>query len=234
MLVINACLTLATLVLAIFSIFQARATRDAADQAKRQADALDVSLAETRKIAAATVASTEAGSKQATLLEKSFLLTHRPKLIVRNVVVKRPVADGNADPFYEGARVRGQFYLQNVGDSRATITESGCWVVWKKNDAPLPGLPMERPYEGQNGNNPAPVGSSLLPGVTLTMVFQSDDFLTHEAQRVRESNWPLYVMGWVEYKDDVGTQRRMTFCRRYDANKRRFVVEDDPDYERQE
>jgi len=234
MLVINVILTLATLVLAVFSILQARATRDAADQARRQADALDVSLSETRKIAEATISNTEAAIKQASLLETSFVFTHRPKLIVRNVVIRRGVADGNADPFYENARIGGQFYLQNVGDSRATITESGCWVVWKKNDAPLIGLPMERPYEGKNGNNPAPAGTSLLPGVTLTITFQSDDFLTHEAQRVREGNWPLYVMGWVEYKDDVGTERRMAFCRRYDGTKRRFVVEKDPDYDRAE
>jgi len=34
----------------------------------------------------------------------------------------------------------------------AKITESGCWVIWKANEQPFPGLPMRRPYEGQDGN----------------------------------------------------------------------------------
>jgi hypothetical protein len=231
MLIINALLTLATLVLACFSILQACATRDAADQARRQADALDVTLSETRKIASATVSNTDAAIKQASLLEKSFVFTHRPKLIVRNVVTSRAVSDGKDDPFYENALLGGQFYVQNVGDSRATVTESGCWVIWKKSDTPLAGLPMKHPYEGKEGNHPLPIGANLLPGETLTAIFQSEDYLTHEAQRVREGNWPLYIMGWIEYKDDVGTQRRMAFCRRYDRSKGRFVIEDDPYYE---
>ena len=183
MLVINMLLTLATLVLAGFSILQARATRDAADQARRQADALDVTLSETRKIAAATLSNTDAAIKQASLLEKSFAFTHRPKLIVRNIVTNRAVSDGKDDPFYENALLGGQFYVQNVGDSRATVSESGCWVIWKKNDAPLAGLPMKRPYEGKEGNNPLSMGATLLPGETLTAIFQSEDYLTYEAQR---------------------------------------------------
>jgi hypothetical protein len=234
MLEINAVLTLATLVLAFFSILQARAARDAANEAKRQANALDTTLKETKKIAEAAISNTEAAKKQASLLEKSFLFTHRPKLIVRNVVIKRGIADGKDDPFYENALLAGQFYVQNMGDSRATITESGCWLYWKQNEVSLPGLPMRRPYEGKNGNNPLSVGAVLLPGESLTAIFQSDDYLMTEAQRVREGNWPLYVMGWIEYKDDAGTQRRIAFCRKYDGSKRRFVSETDPDYEHAE
>jgi ribosome-binding ATPase YchF (GTP1/OBG family) len=94
MLVINGVLALGTFILAIVGIYQARAARDAANEAKRQADALDRTLGETKKIAEAAISNTEAAKKQALVLEKSFLFTHRPKLIVRNVMIKRAVADG--------------------------------------------------------------------------------------------------------------------------------------------
>ena len=234
MLEINGVLALATLILAIVGIFQAIAARQAANEAKRQADALDKSLKETEKIAEATILNTEAAAKQALLLEKSFVFTHRPKLIVRNVVMKRGIADGEDDPFYENAHLAGQFYVQNVGDTRATVVESGCWVFWKHKEQPLSGLPMMRPYEGKNGNNPVSVGMTLQPGEALTAIFQSDDFLASEAQRVREGNWPLYVMGWIEYADDAGTRRRTAFCRKFDKARRRFFAESDPDYEHAE
>ena len=90
---------------------------------------------------------------------------------------------------------------------------------------------MSRPYEGENANDPIGAGAVLLPGESLAGKFQSNDFLTQEASRVREGNWPLYVMGWIEYADDAGTQRRTVFCRKYDGSERRFLAETDPDYE---
>lgn len=233
MLEINRILAFATLILAIVGIFQALAAHQAANEAKRQADSLDKTLSETKKSADAAVQNADAAKEQVLMLEKTFLLTHRPKLILRNVVINRGILDGSDDPFYQGARVAGQFYIANIGDTRATVMESGCWVIWKKNEQPLAGLPMRRPYEGKNGNNPVSAETVLQPGESLPGIFQSDDFLGHETQRVREANWPFYVMGWVEYTDDAGTRRRTAFCQKYDASKR-FVAVVDPDYEHAE
>ena len=157
----------------------------------------------------------------------------RPKLIVRNIVLNSPSQTPAPVPdpwFYQGARLAGQFYVVNVGGSPAKIAESGCWVIWKANEQPLPGLPMRRPYEGKDGNNP--VLGSLGPGESAPGIFQSEDYLGNEIDRVRSGNWSLYVLGWVEYTDDRDMKRRTAFCRKYDANKRRFfAAEDDPDYE---
>lgn len=91
----------------------------------------------------------DALERQAGIAHDTLVLTQRPKLIVRNVVLKSPqqVPPPGPDPwFYKGARLSGQFYVVNVGGTPATITESGCWVAWKVNDRPLGRLPMKRPY----------------------------------------------------------------------------------------
>jgi hypothetical protein len=174
--------------------------------------------------------------RQASIARDTLVLTQRPKLIVRNVVLKSPLKEPPPVPdpwLYNGARLSGQFYVVNVGGTPATITESGCWVVWKVNRQELAGLPMERPYESLSANNP--VRGTLNPGKSAPGTFQSDDFLGDEIDPIREGLWPLYVMGWVEYTDERRVKRRTAFCRKYDANRRRFfAVEDDPDYEHAE
>jgi hypothetical protein len=151
------------------------------------------------------------------LATDEFNATHRPKLHVRNIVIK--------PSFSKGKLLTGQFYISNVGSSPATITESHCESLCNVN-----GLPMERPYEGLDGNNP--IGKkTLLPGQSWPALFQSETpFLGFpEAHR-------LFVMGWVEYVDNGGTRRRTAFCREYiekDGGGRFYAVTD-PDYEHEE
>jgi hypothetical protein len=161
-LAINGILATATLIVAIVGIFQARAAREAANEAN-QANALDQTLSETRKSTDAAVANAEAAAKQAEIADaslratqKMLVLTHRPKVIIRNVVIK-PIV-GVAGPvghgafFWRGYSVTGQLYAVNVGDTPAHTTECGCWVIWKSFDnppQPLMSLPMHRPYERQ-------------------------------------------------------------------------------------
>jgi hypothetical protein len=178
----------------------------------------------------------DALERQASIARDTLVLTQRPKLIVRNVVLMSPLQEPPPGPdpwFYKGARLSGQFYVVNVGGTPATITESGCWVVWKVNNQSLAGLPMRRPYEGQNGNNP--VLATLNPGESAPGIFQSDEYLDDEINQVRGGSWRLYVLGWVEYLDERKVKRRTGFCRQYDVNKRRFfAVKNDPDYEHAE
>jgi hypothetical protein len=58
----------------------------------------------------------------------------------------------------------------------------------------------------------------------------SDEPMGDEAS----SNWPIYVMRWIEYRDEIGTPRRAAFCRCYNADTGRFFAVDDPDYEHAE
>jgi hypothetical protein len=75
-----------------------------------------------------------------------LVLTQRPKLRIRNVVVRYPVPI-HRQPFrlFEpGQPISGQFYVVNIGGTVARVVEGDCRVYWTEE-----GLPMERPYEGQ-------------------------------------------------------------------------------------
>src|SRR5207247_1244705 len=180
--------------------------------------------------------------KQGHILEQSladnrrtFVVTQRPKLIVRNVVVKQPKSVHGRDPylFEPGHPVIGQFYVANVGGSRAHIIESLCWV------RALQGinLPMERPYEGEYGNNPVPI-CDLNPGQPITAIIGAPPdatFIPTQAQSdgIRSSDielgmlgatrWSRYILGWIDYRDDIGIDRRTAFCSRYEPATGRFV-----------
>lgn len=165
------------------------------------------------------------------LAEAEFVATHRPRLRVRNVVVgDRPGDDGQILP--SGIPLTGQFYCANVGDTEATVTESGCWVCLRSGD-----LPMRRPYEGATGNAPIAKLTTIKAGVSVPGVFGSDERIlsTDESNAIIDGRGlTLWVLGWIEYRDAEATPRRTTFCRRFDPEKRRFVRVDDPDYEHEE
>ena len=97
------------------------------------------------------------------------------------------------------------------------------------------GLPMKRPYEGEDGNNP--FQGKIPAGQSRTAIFRkTTPFATpEETDRGMAGDHPLYVMGWISYIDALGTIRRTAFCRKWNHGKRRFVREDDdPDYEHEE
>jgi len=174
---------------------------------------------------------------QSTLLRRELILTQRPKLRVNSVIVKRPnilnadelskvgfdKADGVREIFMKGHHVHGQFYIANVGGTPATIGNIGCWVYWTKY-----ALPMERPYEGQNGN--IFIKSVLNPGESIPITFQNEIPLDIDGNLIIVGTYMLYVMGWIEYSDDLKINRRINFCRRYWPGKRFEAVIDD-DYE---
>ena len=98
---------------------------------------------------------------------------------------------------------------------------------------------MERPYEGKSGNNF--LGTfELEPGESATGVFASEKPLGDEASHIRSltRGCHLYVLGWIEYKDDRKIARRTAFCRLYRVADNqlhpRFYPVDDPDYEHEE
>lgn len=175
------------------------------------------------------------------LARKEFLAAHRPKLRIRNIDIHPPSAcyimpngvRAAASPtlplFAPNNFVNGQLYISNVGDSRAIITEAGCWVKWMQGT-----LPMSRPYEGKDGNI---LGRRTLEaGEPYTITFSSDTLMGNEGEFVRQcsNDWYIYVMGWVEYVDKLNTRRRTAFCRAYRMPEGRFFAVTDPDYEHEE
>jgi hypothetical protein len=147
---------------------------------------------------------------------RDFLATHRPRLRVRNFVLK-PSDYDPAGPWM------GQFYVSNVGGTEAKIVNSHCEAVRLRD------LPMERPYEGRLGNNP--IGGFLPSGSSRPAIFLAPSDLARNI-----SGGELYLMGWIDYLDDVGIHRRTAFCRHYTKRDGglRFYAVDDPDYEHEE
>ena len=165
---------------------------------------------------------------------RALYLAQRPKLRIRNVVV-RPVARFGYDPtlFLPEAFVSGQFYIVNVGGTAAQLIEAHSEVYWT-----TPGvhsLPMERPYEGSNPNAPN-LTMRLQPGESTPLTFSSDKLLGEREsdQITQDGALSIYVLGFVAYKDALGIARRTAFCRKYDYARRRFFAVDDPDYEHEE
>ena len=93
---------------------------------------------------------------------------------------------------------------------------------------------MSRPYEGKY---PLPeVIEKIAPGSTQTAGFISERPMDEMGTLIRNGAgyWHLYVMGWVDYFDELGTRRRTAFCREFIPNKGRFFPVSDPDYEHEE
>ena len=188
--------------------------------------------------------------KSLALARKEFISTHRPKIRVRNIVIRRPTPIHAAQPplFAPGTLVSGQLYIANVGGTEAHITGIGCWVDVRKHISheKRDALPMERPYEGENPN--IPLTPRLMAGESTPLPFQSERPLEPDAanQLITGSGgidgwWHLYVMGFIEYTDSMGTPcmgtssmgtpRRTEFCREFDPIGQRFVKVDNEDYE---
>jgi hypothetical protein len=172
-----------------------------------------------------------------------FIASHPPKLRVRNIVINPPqTTDGRRlSMFAKGQVIRGQLFIVNVGGSRADILDGHCMVFWSKN-----GLPMRRPYEGQEDNLQA-MSRTLLSGQSTPVVFQSGAMVGDEGPTFGQkviAGHDLYVMGWVTYADRNNDVRRTTFCREYFAligpdekiagPQGRFYVVNNPDYEYEE
>ena len=193
-------------------------------QAAKQTLDFDRSFAETRE-------ATQAATRQAKVSEDTLILTQRPRLIVRNVVVKRSENTIPPRPLFErGMPVSGQFYISNVGGTPARIIEIGCWVEWYIGE-----LPMERPYEGRNGDRlSTPI--VLQPSQSTPWPFTSEQNMGDEANSVLLNNdrWGICVLGWVAYKDDAEIERRTAFCRRWSVDRQRFMPVADTDYQHEE
>lgn len=194
-----------------------------------------LALIATFAIAAFTLTRWLATSRNARLTRESielardeFIADKRPRLRVRNVVV-RPASVTGYYPtlFHPKQFVGGQCYIANHGGTDAIIVEAHCEVFWTN----IP-LPMQRPYEGKN----AAIRSTIPPGGSLPFPFQSDRPLgERESDDIKSGgNCQIYVLGWVEYDDLRGVRRRTAFCRMYDPVRLRFFAVDDLDYEHEE
>ena len=171
----------------------------------------------------------EAAMGALNLARDEFNSTHRPRLRVRNIFLGGP-QPFQSSAFSHGNLVSGQFYVANIGDMPAHIVESHCEFLWNVNS-----LPMKRPYEGLDGNNPLLL-QTIAAGSSATATFQSYDTYPLHGTPGTAAGPHIYLLGWIEYLDDRKVRRRTAFCRRFlhRHGSARFYPVNDPDYEYEE
>ena len=157
------------------------------------------------------------------LTRQALILNEPPKLKIRSVEVRpRPYSTG--DPFHvfpPNTTIECRFLVRNTGGSRATILFSAVTLFVLPHSEPLP---MVSPLTGVTPNDPIIPNMQLKPGE-----FTFGIFVRRTDHEGAESVKDLYVIGWVDYVDDLGNLRHVNFCRM--CLRGRFVPVNDPDYE---
>jgi hypothetical protein len=230
-------LWLATIALALVALLQAALFLWQLVLLRRSVQDSAVAAAAAREAAAAARANADATKTNADTANRQLLLSQQPRLRISNVIFRLPAGSLAAPAlFHPGNPVGGQLYVRNIGGSKATITESHCIVFWRKGS-----LPMERPYEGDAGNNF--LGHPIVqPGVGATGIFNTlqpgstAQVMGDEGTDVLQGkDWRIWVMGWIEFLDDLTIPRRVVFCREWTADgmgEGRLKPVDDRDYDR--
>jgi hypothetical protein len=161
------------------------------------------------------------------LTRQSLVLAQRPKVIVRNVSVSTKDGERISPSQVPQGFDRVQFYVSNVGGVVARTTR------WHGEVFIGERLPMDSPYEGKAGTE---ANISLPPGVAHQLEFTTAiaDKTWLEFNKKETMNFGerfLWIIGWVEYVDELGNTRRTAFCRRWEIYSLRFVPVEDSEYE---
>jgi hypothetical protein len=205
-----------------------------AKAAINQAKTLIESLAETRKAASAAVLNAEAANRQAQTLEKTFLITHRPRLRVRNVEID--LSEWRPEKHTEST-LHGSIHVVNYGDAYARIEAAQVGFLTGSE------LPMVPPYEGLEAIElriTQGLGRGLDAGESVTVRFGGDK--SYALDYIVRSGHRLFVLGYIKYRtllprELAGNEMfyETAFCRRFDPARRMFQIEkDNPDYEHEE
>ncbi|PWT98117.1 MAG: hypothetical protein C5B51_30030 [Terriglobia bacterium] len=170
---------------------------------------------------------------------RSLILTQRPQLTVRTLSVTEPSPNerfialkASEEIFKPNAAVNGTLSVVNRGNSRATIQTTYCRVI---HSGPPNMLPKEFLAEALGGHSLGIDRKTLEPGQQITGAFSGTG---PTLEQVQHASIPgkgrvlhHYVLGWIDYADELGLVRRTSFCRLYRSNIDGFVKIEDPDYE---
>lgn len=217
-----------TVALAVTSFFQWRAI-------SKQAKIMSEGLIETKKSSDAAWESAEAAKDATKLTRETFVLSQRPRIVVRNVAVD------DLKPFYDpgDVSIKGSFFIANAGATKAHVVAIHCAVLRGR-------LPMIPPHAGSGAFAERSVDIQLPPGKGTTYLFESglagarpfepgSSTSSYEQRAaIRSPSNEIHVVGRVTYKDDLGTVRSTAFCRWWNPSLERFFPIEDPDYEHAE
>ena len=115
---------------------QARIARIGLEATRRAANAARLSAVAAQESNTLTIESNAITRDATDLTRQSLVLSHRPKIIVRDVSV-----EGGLNGFRAGSTADGRFTLTNIGGTKAVIQE----IFASANMIDI--LPMQKPYE---------------------------------------------------------------------------------------
>jgi len=153
-------------------------------------------------------------AEQTGLLQKEFLATHRPRLVLRKAFsrITDPLED-NITIFYT---------ITNIGDSACWIIHSHIGIQFVEQT----GYPHIRPpLEVEFPDNPVHIGS-IAPGEVIKCVLTDRSQQWDHAHRtICDGELGVYFAGEITYLDapQSDIQRQMGFRRKYDIDRQCFV-----------
>lgn len=90
-------------------------------------------------------------------------------------------------------------------------------------------IPMAPPYDRKAGT---PVDLTIAPGAYAYLNFPSEAYIPGTSMaRVESGGEKFWLLGWIEYLDDLGNRRRMGLCRKWSNQDERFLPASDSPYE---
>lgn len=168
-----------------------------------------------------------------------MILAHPPRLAIRNVSIPgiSPLARGKRTKLGDLTdELTGEYLIANVGRNEAIVEAVySQWIVGE--------LPMTNPCQEATGrtiNLRIPAGMNHTveaepgkinwgvrdsAGGVLTFDEENDDMIA-----ILDREKPVYLIGFVAYRDTLGGFRRTMFCRSFDYDTGRFKPVIDPDY----
>jgi hypothetical protein len=178
----------------------------------------------TKKLWKTTTNSIKLANDEIELTKQEFVVSHPPKLRVHSVALILSYASENSF----GTPTKIQFFIDNIGGSNATISRDN--LTFTKLGTPLPVL---LPFSSEFHRLPAEI---LKPGEGTTGLLcldaETDNSLNEQWWEPPDDHASdFYFFGYIDYLDNIGTTRRIAFCRQFNPTTRRFTAVKDDDYE---
>lgn len=185
----------------------------------------------TDRLAKATDETIRLTQQSIDLASDEFISTQRPRIIIRQIAIWHPTGfdnfmNGEPFQFIADEKIHGRVFIANIGATRATVDFFCNIFYWKE-----PSFPMLYPYDMLEIRRQEPP-IILERGQRMTLHGLAGGPLSKSViDNIGIGETKLFVMGWVQYRDDRTVIRETRFCRLWNNSERRFTVVNNPDYE---
>ena len=161
----------------------------------------------------------KAGERQIRLARDEFNATHRPLVSIRRM----------GTVFFPNEPIKIEFTIVNAGDAAITGFSCNTIILYLKGIGAIHGVPIFDPNTASTSDASLQIGE----GKNI-QVLEAANLDPKQLKDITSGSEILHLIGYVVYRDKVGTTRRAGFFRYYDRERRRFRVIDDPEYEYQD